>query len=228
MGFFALVAATAIAVAVAWRRGTKPDPPLAAIALGLLALALTAIRNQAFFGFAGSLLAADTLARSSAGRVPALSRAFSRVTAAALAAAALITVGVVVTAPASKFESLVPVRAIDAAAALAAMHPGARVLADEWSSPPMLWLHPAMFGRVGYDARLEQYSVAQLNAYARFLTARAPGWPRLVRGYDIVLASRRNHQWLASALARLPGWRVAYSGRDGLVLERGLPARGPG
>ena len=196
---------------------------LAAIALGTLVLALTAIRNQTFFGFAGSLLAADTLARSNVGRAPALSPAFSRVTAAALAAAALIGVGLIAAEPGGKFESLVPVRAIDAAAALAARHPGARVLADEWSSPPLLWLHPAMFGRVGFDARLEQYSVAQLNAYATFLSARAPGWQRLLRGYRIVVVSRQHHDGLASALARLPGWRVAYAGRDGLVLERGSP-----
>jgi hypothetical protein len=110
--------------------------------------------------------------------------------------------------------------AIDTAAALAAHHPGARILADEWSSPPMLWLHPAMFGRVGYDARLEQFSVAQLNAYATFLSARSPGWQRLLRGYDLVVVNRKQHGWLGTALTRLPGWRVAYSGRDGLVLER--------
>jgi hypothetical protein len=220
MGFFALLIATVIAVAVAWRRGTRPDPVLAAIALGLLVLALTAIRNQAFFAFAGSLLAADTLARSNAGRAPALSRAFSRATAAVLAVAALIGIGLIAAEPASKFESLVPVRAIGAAAALAARHPGARILADEWSSPPMLWLHPATFGRVAYDARLEQYSVAQLRAYATFLSARRPGWQRLLRGYDLVVVNRKQHQWLATALVRLPGWQVAYNGRDGLVLKR--------
>ena len=220
MGFFALLIATVIAVAVAWRRGTRPDPVLAAIALGLLVLALTAIRNQAFFAFAGSLLAADTLARSNAGRAPALSRAFSRATAAVLAVAALIGIGLIAAEPASKFESLVPVRAIGAAAALAARHPGARILADEWSSPAMLWLHPTTFGRVAYDARLEQYSVAQLRAYATFLSARRPGWQRLLRGYDVVVVNRKQHQWLGTALTRLPGWRVVYSGRDGLVLER--------
>ena len=160
-----------------------------------------------------------TLARSSAGRVPALSMAFSRATAAVLAAAALVSVGVVATAPDSKFEVLVPVRAIDAAAALAASEPAARVLGDEWSSA-MLWQYPAMFGRVGYDARLEQFSVAQLNAYATFLSARRPGWQRLLRGYDLVVVNRKQHGWLGTALTRLPGWRVAYSGRDGLVLER--------
>jgi hypothetical protein len=220
MGFFALLVATVIALVAAWRRGTRPDPVLAAIALGTLVLALTAIRNQTFFGFAGSLLAADTLARSTAGRAPALSPAFSRVTAAALGAAALIGAVLIAAEPASKFESLVPVRAIDAAAALAARDPGARILADEWSSPPLLWLHPALFGRVAFDARLEQYSVAQLNAYAKFLSARAPGWQRLLRGYRIVVVSRREHAWLATALTRLPGWHVSYADRNGLVLER--------
>jgi len=220
MGFFALLIATVIAVAVAWRRGTRPDPVLAAIALGLLVMALTAIRNQAYFAFAGSLLAADTLARSNAGRAPALSEAFSRVTAGILTAAALIGTGLIATEPAGKFESLVPVRAIGVAAALAAHHPGDRILADEWSSPPMLWLHPATFGRVGYDARLEQFSVAQLSAYATFLSARQPGWQHLLRGYRIVVVNRKQHGWLGTALTRLPGWQVAYSGRDGLVLER--------
>jgi hypothetical protein len=220
MGFFALLVACVIAVAVAWRRGTRPDPVLAAIALGLLAMALTAIRNQAYFAFAGSLLAADTLARSSAGRAPALSPAFSRLTAGVLAAAALIGIGLIAAEPAAKFESLVPVRAIGVAAALAERHPGAGVLADEWSSPPMLWLHPAMFGRVAYDARLEQFSVAQLRAYATFLSARRPGWQHLMNGYDLVVVNRKQHGWLGTALTRLPGWQVVYSGHDGLVLER--------
>jgi hypothetical protein len=220
MGFFALLVACVIAVAVAWRRGTRPDPVLTAIALGLLVMALTAIRNQAYFAFAGSLLAADTLARSSAGRAPVLSPAFSRATAGVLAVTALIGIGLIAAEPAARFESLVPVRAIGVAAALAERHPGAQVLADEWSSPPMLWLHPAMLGRVAYDARLEQFSPAQLRGYATFLSARRPGWQHLMNGYDLVVVNRKQHGWLGTALTRLPGWQVVYSGRDGLVLER--------
>jgi hypothetical protein len=91
----------------------------------------------------------------------------------------------------------------------------------------MLWLYPATFGRVAFDARLEQYSVAQLNAYAGFLSARSRTWQRLLRGYDIVVVSRQHHGWLATALTRLAAWRVVYSGHDGLVLER-RPARPPG
>jgi hypothetical protein len=218
-GFFALVVATAIAVAVAWRRGARPDPVLAGAALVLLGLALTAVRNQVWFGFGGSLLAADTLARSSGGRVSVLSRAFGWVTAGVLAAAALAGLGVLAMAPDRQFESQVPLRAIGTAAALAARDPAARVLGDDWSGSPMLWLHPAMFGRVGFDARLEQYSVAQIDAYADFLRVHGPAWQRIMHGYDIVVISRQ-HRLLASALARLPGWRVVYSDRDGLVVER--------
>jgi hypothetical protein len=225
MGFFALVVAAAAAVAVAWRRGTRPDPVLAAISLAMLALALTAIRNQVFFAFAGSVLAADTLERSRPGRVPVVSPALSRVTAAVLAAAAVAAAGLIASERASTFESLIPVRAIDAAAVLAAHHPAELILADQWSGPPLLWLHPATFGRVGFDARLEQYSTAQLNAYARFLSARTRGWQRLMGGYRIVVVSRPQYPRLATALVHQPGWREVYAGRDGLVLAR-VPAPG--
>src|SRR5436305_1268076 len=40
MAFFAVAMATAIAVAVAWRRGARPEPLLAVIAVALLGLAL--------------------------------------------------------------------------------------------------------------------------------------------------------------------------------------------
>jgi hypothetical protein len=217
-GFFALVVAVVIAVAVAWRRGARPDPVLAVAAVVLLGLALIAVRNQAWFGVGCSLLAADTLARSS-GQVPALSRAFGRVTAGVLGTAALIGLGVLATAPDRQFESVVPRRALARAAALAAQDPAARVLGDDWSGSAMLWLHPGMFGRVGFDARLEQYSVAQIDAYTDFLGAGGPAWPRIMRGYDIVVVSRQR-RLLATALAGLPGWRVMYSGRDGLVIQR--------
>jgi hypothetical protein len=224
IGFFALLGATMIAVAVAWRRGTRPDPLLATIAVATLTLTLIAVRNEPFFAFAGSLLAADTLARSRNGIAPALSPTFSRVTAAALTVAALASAASIATRTSGQFEGAVAVRAINATAALAARAPAARILADDWSSAALLWLHPALFARVAYDARLEQYTLAQLNAYATFINARQQGWQHLARGYNIIVASRRHHQPLATALTRLPGWHVSYSGPDGVVLRRSLPA----
>src|SRR5205823_9037240 len=106
---------------------------------------------------------------------------------------------------------------IAAAASVAASRPAARILGDQWASPPLLWHDPATFGRMAFDPRLEQYSPAQLSSYAAFLTARGRDWQRALRGYSIVVVSRRHGGRQAGALARLPGWRVVYSGRDGLV-----------
>jgi hypothetical protein len=224
IAFFAVALATAIAVAVAWRRGARPDPLLAVTAVALLGLALTAIRNQTWFGFAGSLLAAETLARST-GRVPSLGAGFSRVSAAVLALAALAAFGLLAVRPDGQYESLIPRRAVAAAAAVAASHPAARILGDQWASPPLLWHYPATFGRVAFDPRLEQYSPAQLGSYAAFLTARGRDWQRALRGYSIVVMSRRHGGRLAGTLTRLPGWRVVYSGRDGLVAVRAAGMR---
>ena len=112
-----------------------------------------------------------------------------------------------------------PRQAINVAAAMAARNPALRVLGDDWSGTPMLWLHPAMLGRVGFDIRLEQYSTSQLSAYINFLFVH-PGWQRVLRGYSIVVVSRREHPPLAADLGRAHGWRVVYRDRDGLVLER--------
>ena len=84
----------------------------------------------------------------------------------------------------------------------------------------MLWLHPAMSGRVGFDARLEQYSGTELSGYFTFLYTAGPGWQRVMRGYGIVVVSRREHPQLAADLERLPGWRTVYRDRDGIVLEQ--------
>jgi len=217
--FFALVVATITAMWVAWRRRTRPDPLLAALALILLALALTAVRNQPWFAFGASLLAADTLARANASGVSALSRAFRQGTAGTLAGLAALSLVVLAMTPVHTFESLVPVRALGVAAA-AGRSPGVRVLGDDWSGTALLWLHPGIIGRVGYDARFEQYPARQLGAFFSFLEARAPGWQRVLRGYRVVVVSRLEHPALARALARLPGWRVAYQDRAGLVLAR--------
>ncbi len=219
-GFFALLLMIVAALVLAWRRGTRPDPQLLVLSILLLGLALTAVRDQAWFAVGGSLLAADTLARGDPGRPPQFGRAFRRVTTVALAtlaAAAVITLSVT---PVSQFESELPVGAINAAAAIAVQHPAVRIIGDDWSGTAMLWLHPRTVGRVGFDIRIEQYSPAQMGAYFDFLFVRGAGWARVMRGYGIAVVSGKEHPALASALAQLPGWRVVYRDRAGLVLER--------
>jgi len=218
--FFAVLIVIAITVFIAWRRGARPDPVLAGIAALLLGLAFTAVRNQAWFGLGGALLAADATARSRAGKIPTLSRTFSRGVAgllAALAVASLITLAVT---PDRQFYTQVPRRAVNVAANVAAKHPGMRILGDDYSSTAMLWLRPAVIGRVGFDARFELYG-PELGAYSDFLFVRGRHWSRVIRGYDLVVASRR-HQALVSSLAVLPGWRVIFEDRNGIVVQRRL------
>ncbi len=225
--FFALIPAVAIAVVVGLRRGARPDPLLSALALVLLAVAFTAVRNQQWFAFGGSLLAADTLARGNSGRVPELRQGFRRVIAGVLAAVAVASAGVLAVTPNQQFQSKIPGRAIDVAAALAARNPAERILGDPWSGTAMLWLHPATIGRVGFDARMELYSAAQLSAYFDFVFVRGHQWQRVTHGYSIIVASRAQDSGLAAALESSPGWRVVYRDRNGLVLTRQAVREGP-
>ena len=219
-GFFALALGTIAAIGVAWHRGTRPDPLLGGLALILLALALTAIRNQAWFAFAGSLLAADTLARSSRGRVPVLSAGFRWGTAAVLGALAVMSLGALAVTPDRHLENGISPRAVAVTAAIASSQPGLRVLGDDSYGSAVLWLAPVTFGRVAFDARLEQYSDAELNAYADFLDVYGPRWQRAMSGYGVIVLSPRDHPGLAHVLKKLPGWRIRYQDGDGLVLER--------
>jgi len=218
--FFALILAVVIAVALAWHRGTRPDPLLCGLALVLLAAAFTAVRNQQWFAFGGSLLAADTLARSNGGRVPQLGQAFRKATTGVLATLAVVSVGVLALTSGQQFQSRIPRRAIDVAATLAARNPAGRILGDPWSGTPMLWLHPETIGRVGFDARMELYSAPELSAYFDFLSVHGRRWQRVMHGYSLVVASRALDPKLTGALERLPGWRVVYQDRSGLVLQR--------
>ena len=222
--FFTAASLIAGCLVVAWRRGARPDPLLATFAAISFAIALTAVRNQAWFGFCGSLVAADALARASGARVPMLSRGFRGAVLGALGTLALTSLAFLAVTSDGQFYSQTPVQAIGVAAADAGRDPTVRVLGDDDSGTAMLWLHPALFGRVGFDDRFEQYSAAELGAYVDFLFVRGPRWQRATRGYAIIVASKR-HRRLVRALARLPGWQVSYDGAAGVVLTRRQPAR---
>jgi hypothetical protein len=217
--FFGVLVISVAAVVIAWRRGGRPDPLLLGMTGVLLVLALSAVRNQAWFGIGGSLLAADTLARSGASG-PAFGPAFRRGLATGLAGLAVASLATLALTPDSQFDTQVPQRAIDVVVALAASHPAMRILGDDWASAPLLWQHPELFGRVAFDIRVEQYTGRELTSYTDFLFEQGAHWQRLLSGYQLVVVSRQGHPRLAAALARLPGWRVAYQGRDGLVLIR--------
>jgi len=108
---------------------------------------------------------------------------------------------------------------MDVAARIAARDSSLRILGDNYSGTALLWLHPSLLGRVGFDARMEQYSTSELAAYFDFLFRSGPHWQRVTRGYGIIVASRLRPSF-AAALARLPGWHVAYQDGAGIVVVR--------
>jgi hypothetical protein len=216
--FFAVVIAVAVAVIMGWRKGARPTPELGILAAVTLGVALLAFRNTPWFAFAGCLLAADMHVGSAA--QVAVAASLRRAIACALAACAVIVgIGLAQT-PASHYEASVPRRAIDTAAGIAARNPRVLVLSDQWSAVGLLWFHPALFGRVAFDVRAEQYSQAELGSLFAFMFADGPHWQRLLRSYDLVVVSRRWHPRLALAMTKMAGWRVVYSDISGVVAER--------
>jgi len=216
--FFAVVLAVAVAVVVGWRRGVRPQPEVAIFGAVTLGVALLAFRNTPWFGFAGSLLAADMVVHRNA-RV-AVPVSIRRAIASALTGCALVVGISMARAPVSQYQAWIPNRAIALTARIADGHSGMPVLSDQWCAVGLLWLHPSLFGRVAFDVRVEQYSQAQLSSIFDFMRADSPQWPQLLRGYNLVVVSRKWHPRLAVALARMPGWRVVYSDISGVVAER--------
>jgi hypothetical protein len=218
--FFAMAAATAIAVMIAWRRGSKPHPLLACLTLIMFGLGFAAVRDQVWFGICASLLAADTLARATSGAPSAAGPMPYRFVASVLAVLAVVSMITLAVTSDRQFYSEVPLRSMDAAAEIAATKPAMRVLGDEASGSAMLWLHPSLIGRVGFDWRLDQYTAAHLRAYFDFMLVRGHRWQRVTNGYDIIVVSRVQDPRLAAALTRLPAWRIVYGDPGGLVLVR--------
>jgi hypothetical protein len=182
-----------------------------------LGVALTAFRNTPWFGFAGCLLAADMTRGRSAPIV--LTAFFRRAIAIGIATCAVVVAISTARTPAAQYEAWIPRKAIDVAATIADRTPKP-LLTDQWSAVGLLWLHPAVFGRVAFDIRAEQYNPAQLTGMLDFMQAKGPHWQRILGGYDVTVVSRRWHPRLVLEMSRMPGWRVVYSDSSGVVLER--------
>jgi hypothetical protein len=98
-------------------------------------------------------------------------------------------------------------------------HPGALILADDRSADALLWKHPELGGRIGYDARLELYPQADVRAWGDFI--RGDPAQDFLSPYDVLVAAETNRD-LVRRLRTLPGWRVIYDDvGDGAVAVRG-------
>ena len=84
----------------------------------------------------------------------------------------------------------------------------------------LLWQHPDLAGRVGFDARTEIYRPSDFLRFARFLTVSGASWTAAARGYQELAVTCSLHANLCAAVPRLDGWRVISRAGGGLVAVR--------
>jgi hypothetical protein len=211
--FFALV------VAGAWLAGRHRRVLTGFEQLALVATALaglTAQRNIVWFALT-ALVLVPALVTAALGPEAARPRPVLRLNA-ALAAAALVVLGVLVattlTRPASDFE-----RAFPAGAAAVAASSDGRVLANVKYADWLLWREPGLAGRMAYDARLELLSRRRILQIYDFGLPFGGSWRAATAGYDVLVLERSEDRYAIEGL-RAAGARVAYRGAGLVVLTR--------
>jgi len=213
--YFVTIVAVGITLAlVALRRRRLPWLVPSLLTAGLLAMSLRSIRHELWFVLAGTMLAAATKAR-------ARKRSSSRLPTAVLAVAAAaggLSAAVTLMAPLSWYENTgVSQELISSVETALQTHPGASVLADETTATAMLWMWPEMAGHVAFDIRFEQYPVAALNGYMKFLHG-APASTRFADRYQVVLLSRTGRQHAINMLRHDPAWTVVDENATDVLL----------
>jgi hypothetical protein len=203
------------------RRLPVPAWPVG-IAAALGVLATHALRYQVWFAMAAAPVLAllITRIRARAGEDGAVPRRIA--VAAAVASASVMAAACAVLALTSQatYGSFVARTAVAASDRYAESHPGARVLADDSTGSALLWLHPALAGRVGFDARTEIYPPSRFLRFDRFLLLSGGSWTAATQGYQVLAVTCWLHPGLCPAIRRLPDWRVIADRSGGLVAVR--------
>jgi hypothetical protein len=203
------------------RRLPVPAWPVGiASALGLLAT--HALRYQVWFAIAAAPVLAllVTRIRGRADEAGAFPRRLAIAAAIASAGAAAAVCAVLALTSAATYQSFVARSAVVAADRYAEAHPAARVLADDSTGSALLWLHPHLAGRIGFDARTEIYPPARFLRFDRFLLLSGGSWTAATRGYQVLAVTCWLHPGLCPAIRRLPAWRVIDDRSGGLVAVR--------
>jgi hypothetical protein len=219
--FVLLVALTLVTVALAARRGRRPTPALLAGAAIMALATVLASRNEVWFAIIAALLIAESAGALLATAEPTM--AIVRLQMGLAVGLAGLGLGLLAFRGAAGYERLTPLHELRASAAYAGAHPCARVLADNASASALLWHYPRLAGRVAFDARLEQYPQAALRRWIAYQEGTGAGWRRTLRGYQLLIGSRRYNPALASRLARVGGTVLA---RDALGIAVALPSAG--
>jgi hypothetical protein len=210
-----------LAIGGAWLFGRARQKASAYETLAFLAtgaLAFQAERNMPWFGLTAILVLPALLDHV---RTPADEpRRANRM----LAAAALTGVVATVVAVGAKNNSWFVQRYPSGPANAAAVAAGRanRVFANESYADWLVWTHPALSGRIAFDARFELLTDAQLTSLFDFRTGLGD-WRAAAAGYDVLVLSAKDEGRAITALIR--SHQVTKVADDaGIVVLRRKPA----
>ena len=224
-------AATALlaTAAVVWamRRGHRPGVVPAGLAAGTFVAGVYAIRYQVWFAIPVAIVAAEALAFTSGGARTLFGRTTRRAAGAVPLVAAAVSAAVLAGTSNATFQRVVPTATVAAVSQTMRHAPCARVMADYAVAPALLWQHPELAGRVGFDTRFEMYPQSRVLGWFRFNDG-APGWDSATRGYDLLAISSSRHPQLAARIRSAKDWRVRQSDGQGLVASRARSRAGCG
>jgi hypothetical protein len=215
------VTALLAAVAVVWavRRGYRPNAVPSALAAGTLIAGVYAIRYQVWFAIPGAIVAADAMAFTSGHARTLFGQTARRAAGAVPLVAAAISAAVLAGTSIGTFQRVVPTATVTAVSETMRRTPCARVMADYAIAPALLWQHPELASRVGFDTRFEIYPQPEVVGWFRFNDG-APGWDAATSGYDLLAISSSRHPELAARIRAAPDWRVGRADAQGLVASR--------
>ena len=216
--FFALFVAALVLATLARRRLT-PFALLALIATGLFGM--LAIRNIVWFALVSAAVLPAAL---DAAWPPVESRrrtGLNLALAAAGVSLAVLMAAVVAGRGRGWLEGGYPARADALTSAAAHAAPGARIFADERYADWLLFKHPALAGKVAYDARLELLTRPQLERIVAFRAEKGPDWLRAARGYRLLVLDPKADGGAVQLLEAEPGTTVLYRDDKVVVLRRG-------
>jgi hypothetical protein len=221
--FVIVLLATVATIGFAYGRGYRPQLFMVAMTCALAAAGVHAVRYQVWFAFAATILIADVMHSTfGAGDTPIVRRIASRVVPALAVAGLLGSTLLLATTPTSRFETLSPRGAMDAAAQWAAAHPSAKIMAGDVSADALLWTHPELAGRIGFDSRYEVYSQSELELYTNWVADQGvrAQWAADLNGYDEVILSKVYRGNDIKRMHLLPEWHEIYSDAEGAVFVR--------
>jgi hypothetical protein len=181
-----------------------------------LVLSFLAIRNLVWFGLASLILLPHGLRSVLREHETVTTERLNKLLGTLAIVASALTLVLVAAHGAGWFTHRYQARAADAVAAAGA---GTRVFANEAFADWLMWEHPALEGRIAFDARFELLTQAQVRDVAEF-RARVDGWQRTTRGYGVVVLDAAAERKQARVLLARPGARLLYRDRHVIAIAR--------